>query len=47
MDREYHGVAVSKRHDGARLHALTLLGQHELASGEILSRLLTLSGVSS
>ena len=39
MHREDHRIALRERHDlGARLHARALLGQHELAAGEILAR---------
>src|SRR3569833_4593057 len=37
---EHHGVALAEPHDlAAALHARPLLGQHELAAGEILARL--------
>ena len=40
VNGEDHSVALPQRHDlGARLHAGTLLGQHELAAGEVSSRL--------
>ena len=36
MDSKSHGVALSKRNNlRSRLHARTLLGQHELAAGEV------------
>src|SRR5689334_16274410 len=39
VDREHDGVALAERnHLGARLHARPLLGEHELAAVEILSR---------
>lgn len=39
VDREDHGLALRERYDfGARLHARALLGQHELAAGEVLAR---------
>ena len=38
MDREDHAFALLERdHLGARLHARTLLGQHELAAGEVVA----------
>lgn len=40
MHSEGNGVALRERnHFGAGLHARALLGQHELAAGEIASRL--------
>ncbi len=36
LDRKSHGVALSKRHDlYSRLHARTLLGQHEFTTREV------------
>src|ERR1051325_4223778 len=36
MNGEHHGVALAERHDHrARLHARTLLGDHEFAAGEL------------
>ena len=40
MHRKHHRVALTQRHHlGTRLHARPLLGQHELAAGEIAARL--------
>jgi hypothetical protein len=40
MDREDHAFALPERDDlDARLHARPLLGEHELAAGEIGARL--------
>src|SRR5689334_22482678 len=40
MHRKGHAVALAKRHDlSPRLHAWTLFGQHEFATGEIAIRL--------
>ena len=40
MHRKDHAFALAQRHDlHARLHARPLLGQHELAAGEVASRI--------
>ena len=40
MDGKGYGIALLKWHDlGAALHARPLLGEHELATGEIVPRL--------
>jgi hypothetical protein len=39
MNRKSHGIALSKRnHLWSRLHARTLLGQHEFATSKVCSR---------
>jgi hypothetical protein len=36
MNREGHSVSLTKRNDfGSRLHARTLLGQHEFSASEV------------
>ena len=40
VHREYGRLTTAQRHDlGPRLHARTLLGEHQLAAGEVRSRL--------